>query len=82
MVLPWIWTCKLEPLNLVCNLLIHCSLGNWFNCTASNERQAHIEKWIKERYPETWKELEALGHWVTMDGFGWRQYNINRDLEP
>jgi peptidoglycan/xylan/chitin deacetylase (PgdA/CDA1 family) len=52
------------------------------NSTASNDRQARIEAWIKERYPEIWKELEALGHWVTMDGFGWRQYNINRDLEP
>jgi peptidoglycan/xylan/chitin deacetylase (PgdA/CDA1 family) len=52
------------------------------NSTASNDRQARIEAWIKDRYPEIWNELEALGHWVTMDGFGWRQYNINRDLEP
>ncbi|KAF1916134.1 hypothetical protein BDU57DRAFT_516044 [Ampelomyces quisqualis] len=57
-------------------------LGSWFNSTASNDRQERIEAWIKERYPEIWKELEALGHWVTMDGFGWRQYNINRDLDP
>ncbi|KAL5120893.1 hypothetical protein ACEQ8H_001080 [Pleosporales sp. CAS-2024a] len=57
-------------------------LGNWFNCTASNEQQARIEKWVKERYPDIWKELESLGHWVTMDGFGYRQFNINRDLEP
>ncbi|KAH6522107.1 hypothetical protein HBI81_146710 [Parastagonospora nodorum] len=57
-------------------------LGNWFNCTANIERQARVEKWIKERYPDIWRELEALGHWVTMDGFGHRQFNINRDLEP
>jgi peptidoglycan/xylan/chitin deacetylase (PgdA/CDA1 family) len=63
-------------------LLTLSSLGSWFNSTASNDRQERIEAWIKERYPEIWKELEALGHWVTMDGFGWRQYNINRDLEP
>jgi hypothetical protein len=63
-------------------LLILGSLGNWFNSTASSERQAHIEAWIKQRYPEVWKEFEALGHWVTYDGFGFRQYNLNRDLEP
>jgi hypothetical protein len=58
------------------------SLGNWFNSTASSERQSRIEAWIKQRYPEVWDEFEALGHWVTMDGFGYRQYNLNRDLEP
>jgi peptidoglycan/xylan/chitin deacetylase (PgdA/CDA1 family) len=41
-----------------------------------------IEAWIKERYPSVWTEIEALGHWVTMDGFGYRQYSLNRDLEP
>jgi hypothetical protein len=41
-----------------------------------------VEEWIKKRYPEVWAEMEALGYWVTMDGFGYRQYNINRDLDP
>jgi len=63
-------------------MLTFCSLGNWFNMTASSERQTHVEAWIKEHYPEIWKQIEALGHWVTMDGFGYRQYNINRDLDP
>lgn len=58
------------------------SLGGWFNCTANIERQRRVEEWIKMRYPEVWAEMEALGHWVTMDGFGYRQYNINRDLDP
>jgi hypothetical protein len=58
------------------------SLGGWFNCTANIERQRRVEEWIKKRYPEVWAEMEALGHWVTMDGFGYRQYNINRDLDP
>ncbi|KAF1848419.1 complex I intermediate-associated protein-like protein 84 [Cucurbitaria berberidis CBS 394.84] len=57
-------------------------LGSWFNMTANNEKQAHVEEWIKQRYPEVWKEMETLGHWVTMDGFGYRQYHINRDLDP
>ncbi|USP79956.1 uncharacterized protein yc1106_07230 [Curvularia clavata] len=57
-------------------------LGSWFNCTANSEKQARVEAWIKQRYPHIWGELEALGHWVTMDGFGYRQYNINRDLNP
>lgn len=57
-------------------------LGSWFNMTASNAKQALVEEWIKERYPEVWQEMEALGHWVTLDGFGYRQYNINRDLDP
>jgi peptidoglycan/xylan/chitin deacetylase (PgdA/CDA1 family) len=50
--------------------------------TTNIERQVHVEAWIKQRYPEVWQEMEALGHWVTMDGFGYRQYNINRDLDP
>jgi hypothetical protein len=62
--------------------LTNISLSNWFNMTASRERQARIEVWIKERYPEVWKEMEALGYWITMEGHGYRQYNINRDLEP
>jgi hypothetical protein len=50
--------------------------------TASSERQTRVEAWIKQHYPQVWKEFEALGHWVTMDGFGYRQYNLNRDLDP
>ncbi|KAF1942544.1 hypothetical protein EJ02DRAFT_375604 [Clathrospora elynae] len=57
-------------------------LGSWFNCTANSDKQTHVEAWIKQRYPGVWQEMEALGHWVTMDGFGYRQYNINRDLDP
>lgn len=57
-------------------------LGNWYNMTPSNEKQAHVEAWIKKRFPEVWQEMEALGHWITFDGFGYRQYNIKRDLEP
>ncbi|KAF5852459.1 hypothetical protein GGP41_007920 [Bipolaris sorokiniana] len=57
-------------------------LGSWFNCTANSEKQTRVEAWIKKRYPQIWDELEALGHWVTMDGFGYRQYNINRNLDP
>ncbi|KAH8727917.1 hypothetical protein GQ44DRAFT_79554 [Phaeosphaeriaceae sp. PMI808] len=57
-------------------------LGNWFNMTASSDRQTRVEAWIKKRYPEVWQEIESLGHWVTMDGFGYRQYNLNRDVDP
>jgi hypothetical protein len=57
-------------------------LGNWFNATANIDRQTKVEAWIKEHYPEVWIELDALGHWVAMDGFGYRQYNISRDLDP
>jgi peptidoglycan/xylan/chitin deacetylase (PgdA/CDA1 family) len=57
-------------------------LGNWFNATVNIERQRLVEEWIKERYPEVWTEFESLGHWVTMDGFGHRQYYFNRDLDP
>ncbi|KAJ4303461.1 hypothetical protein N0V90_002356 [Kalmusia sp. IMI 367209] len=56
-------------------------LGNWFNCTANIDKQAKVEEWIKERYPAVWTELEALGQYRTMDGFGYRQFNFNRDLE-
>lgn len=58
------------------------SLGNWFNMTTNSERQTHVEAWIKQHYPAVWTEIEALRHWVTMEGFGYRQYYLNRDLEP
>ncbi|KAF2008524.1 hypothetical protein BU24DRAFT_456296 [Aaosphaeria arxii CBS 175.79] len=57
-------------------------LSNWFNATTNIERQGKVEAWIKEYYPEVWTELEKVGYTVTMDGFGYRQYNINRDLDP
>lgn len=61
---------------------IACSLSNWYNTTANIEKQGRVEAWIKEHNPEVWEKMEALGYWVTMDGFGYRQYNINRNLDP
>ena len=58
------------------------SLATWFNMTASSEKQLHVEAWIRDHYPDLWSDIEALGYWVTMDGLGYRQYNINRNLEP
>lgn len=58
------------------------SLSNWYNTTTNIEKQGKVEAWIKQRYPAVWADMEALGHWVTMDGFGYKQYNINRDLDP
>jgi hypothetical protein len=63
-------------------VLIQLRLGNWFNTTANIECQKQVEDWVKKRYPGIWTEFEALGYWVTMDGFGYRQYNFNRDLDP
>ncbi|KAF2195164.1 hypothetical protein K469DRAFT_698725 [Zopfia rhizophila CBS 207.26] len=57
-------------------------LGNWFNATINIEKQAKTEEWIKTHYPAVWVELENLGHYITMDGFGYKQFNINRDLDP
>ncbi|KAF2730772.1 hypothetical protein EJ04DRAFT_444386 [Polyplosphaeria fusca] len=57
-------------------------LGNWFNATTNSDRQKNVEAWIKRHYPTVWVDLEGLGHTVTMDGFGYRLYNINRDLDP
>ncbi len=50
--------------------------------TANSEKQTHVEAWIKEHYPNVWSEMEALGYYKTQDGFGYRQYYINRDLDP
>lgn len=66
------WSLKLRP----------SRLGQWYNTTTNIERQKKVEAWIKEHYPAVWAELEELGHWVTMDGFGYKQFYINRDLEP
>lgn len=57
-------------------------LANWFNATHHIANQAKVEAWIREHYPEIWAQMEELGHEVTMDGFGYRQLNYNRDLEP
>lgn len=57
-------------------------LSNWFNTTTNIERQKKVEDWIREHYPDIWTEFEKVGFWVTLDGFGYRQLNIRRDLEP
>ncbi|CAI6335018.1 unnamed protein product [Periconia digitata] len=57
-------------------------LGHLFNATTHIDRQARLEEWIKKNYPSVWPKLEALGHTVTMDGFGFRQLHFSRDLEP
>ncbi|KAF2996424.1 hypothetical protein E8E13_002981 [Curvularia kusanoi] len=57
-------------------------LSNWYNTTINMEKQSRVEAWIKERHPDVWKQMEAVGHWVAMDGFGYKQLNIDRNLEP
>lgn len=57
-------------------------LGTLFNATININKQARIEKFIKEYYAAVWPELEALGVLITHDGFGYRQYNLNRDVDP
>ncbi|KAF2273989.1 complex I intermediate-associated protein-like protein 84 [Westerdykella ornata] len=57
-------------------------LGNWYNATINIEKQKRVEDWIKQHYPAVWTELERLGHEVTMEGFGYRQYHLPYDLEP
>ena len=57
-------------------------LGTLFNATININKQARIEKFIKAHYPAVWPELEALGVLITHDGFGYRQYNLNRDVDP
>ncbi|KAH6644002.1 hypothetical protein C7974DRAFT_299545 [Boeremia exigua] len=57
-------------------------LSNWYNTTINLDKQRKVEAYIKERYPDVWEKMEAVGHWVAMDGFGYKQYNINRDLDP
>jgi hypothetical protein len=45
-------------------------------------KQSKVEAWIRERYPAVWAQMEAVGHWVAMDGFGYKQLHIERHLEP
>lgn len=63
-------------------LTLQNRLGSWYNTTTNIEKQGLVEAWIRARFPHVWAEMEALGFWVTMDGFGYKQYNINRDLSP
>lgn len=62
--------------------LIRSRLGNWFQSTANIDQQEKVEAWIKKHNPDVWARLEALGQYRTMEGFGFRQFNFNRDLEP
>jgi hypothetical protein len=32
-----------------------------YNATNSQHKQAELAEWIKDKFPATWKELEALG---------------------
>lgn len=57
-------------------------IANWYNATENIERQDEIEAWCKENCPDVWGQLEALGHTTTMQGFGHKQFNYNRDLKP
>ncbi|ORY12610.1 hypothetical protein BCR34DRAFT_482374 [Clohesyomyces aquaticus] len=57
-------------------------LCNWFNTTTNIDRQEKVEAWIKAHYPAVWTEMETLGFYRTEGGFGWRQFYINRDLDP
>jgi hypothetical protein len=36
-------------------------LAKLFNGAVTSVRQVALEKWIKERYPEIWTKLEAMG---------------------
>ncbi|OSS44330.1 hypothetical protein B5807_11079 [Epicoccum nigrum] len=57
-------------------------LSNWYNTTINMHKQSKVEAWIRERYPAVWAQMEAVGHWVAMDGFGYKQLHIERHLEP
>lgn len=68
-----------EDFSITPDLLI---LGTLFNATINLNKQTRIENFIKKHYPAIWPELEALGVHITHDGFGYRQYHLNRDVEP
>lgn len=48
----------------------------------NTENQRKAEKWMQERYPAVLEDLEKLGHYRTMEGFGHKQFNFDRSLEP
>lgn len=57
-------------------------LGTMYNATLSFDKQDLLEEFIKQKFPDVWTELEAIGSTSTMDGFGYKQFNINRDVNP
>lgn len=43
--------------------------------------QERIEAFIKDNFSDIWLQLEALGSFVTDEGFGHKQFKLNRDVD-
>ncbi|KAF2807847.1 uncharacterized protein BDZ99DRAFT_67183 [Mytilinidion resinicola] len=66
-----------ETFGFTPNLLI---LGSFYNATRNDFVQERIEAFIKDNYPDIWPRLEALGSFITDEGFGYKQFKLNRDV--
>lgn len=51
-----------------------------FNATYSKSKQAELEKWMKEKYPDVWTKLEELGSEPTQ--YQTKQFKVKVELEP
>ncbi|KAF2495207.1 hypothetical protein BU16DRAFT_509871 [Lophium mytilinum] len=56
-------------------------LGSFFNATRNDFVQERIAAFIKDNYPDIWPRLEALGSFITHEGFGYKQFKLNRDVD-
>jgi hypothetical protein len=55
-------------------------LGSLFDGAAGASKQAEIEAWARERYPQVMQELEGLG--FEEDEIGMRKFKIDRRVAP
>ncbi|KAL2358564.1 hypothetical protein BJ546DRAFT_869745 [Cryomyces antarcticus] len=55
-------------------------LGSMFNATSGKGKQDEFEKWVREKYPDEWKELEKIG--MVTGRYGARTFKIDRSVSP
>ena len=56
-------------------------LGSFLDASPGQLKQADIEMWAKERYPEVWRVLEEEIGW-TVDEGRMRKVKIDRTVTP
>lgn len=56
-------------------------LGSFLDASPGQMKQADVEMWAEERYPDVWKILKEQVGW-TMDESGMRKVKIDRTVSP
>ena len=52
----------------MCDRLMVCSLGTFYNALPGQNRKDLVEGWAKESYPDVWNALSRLGQRTMKEG--------------